>query len=462
MKKQFLITVIILGMALVGLVLGLPVLANARTDAANEVNGSPPIAEGNVQILYQYDGQLIGETFGWVGANLGDMNNDGANEYAITAPFFPAAPPFQGRVYIYNGSDGSVINTVTGNPGNVMGYSAAAAGDVNNDNVPDYILGGSGSYFAGSPGRILVYSGADHALLHDLPGLNGFGFGSSVAGGIDANQDGYDDIIVGSQYYSSTLGLPSPDGPGRVEVYSGLDGTLLWFKDGLAAGDWMGAGVGWLADVNNDGIAEVVVSARNASGGIGQDYILSGAYGAVVHTLNPTPPVSASTTFGQFFTRGAGDINNDGWDDVFIGDYNAFGGNGRAYVYSGLDGTAIHVFNADAPGDGLGPGRGIPDINNDGHDDVIIAAYTANNGGPNAGKVTIYSGADKSPLYTATGTVVNDNLGVDALPLGDLDNDGYPEFMLTATGLDFGSADVGHVYIVSFKGQVYLPFLVRN
>lgn len=464
MKKRFLITVLILGVALVGLVIGVPVWANVQSGVANtlgEFNGSPPIAEDNVRILYQYDGEIVGETFGWVGARLGDMNNDGANEFAITAPFYPGATPFPGRAFIYDGSTGTVINTVTGSPGNVMGYSAAAAGDINNDNVPDYILGGNGSYFAGTPGRVLVYSGANHTVLHDLPGPNGFGFGSAVAGGIDANEDGYDDFVVGSEYYSSTLGLPTPDGPGRVEVYSGMDGSLLWFKDGLVAGDWLGTGVGWLADVNNDDIDDVVVAARGASGGSGQAYILSGANGDVIHTLNPTAPVSSSTTYGQFFTRGAGDVNNDGWEDVFIGDYFAFSGNGRAYVYSGLDGQPIHVFEADAAGDGLGPGRGVPDVNNDGHDDVIIAAYLANDGATNGGKVTVYSGADKSPLYTATGTLPGDALGVDALPLGDLDDDGFPEYMLTATGLDFGGTDVGHVFIVSFKADNYLPFIVR-
>jgi hypothetical protein len=390
------------------------------------------------------------------------MNNDGANEFAITAPFYPASPPFQGRVFIYSGIDGSVINTITGTVGNVMGYSAAAAGDVNDDDVPDYILGGQGSYFAGTPGRVLVVSGATHGVLHDMAGQNGFGFGSAVAGGIDANDDGYDDFIVGSQYYSSTLGMPSPDGTGRVEVYSGMDGSLLWFMDGLASGDLLGAGVGWLADVNNDDIADVVVSAKGANGSTGQAYILSGADGAVIHTLDPTAPLSSSNTYGEFFTRGAGDVNNDGWDDVFIGDYGYVGGRGRAYVYSGLDGTVIHVFEADNPGDGLGPGRGVPDVNGDGHDDLIIAAYTANDGGVNAGKVTIYSGADKSPLYVATGTLANDALGVDALPLGDLNGDGKPEYMLTATGLDFGGVDVGHVYIVSFGENVYLPVVVRE
>ncbi|MFZ0546008.1 MAG: hypothetical protein WAM60_11250 [Candidatus Promineifilaceae bacterium] len=464
MKKQFPITIFILGAALVGLMVGMPVWANNLPDAANrigEFEGSSPFVENNVHILYQYDGELVAETFGWVGANLGDMNNDGANEYAITAPFYPATPPYSGRVFIYNGSDGSVINTVNGDPGNVMGYSAAAAGDVNNDDVPDYILGGQASFAAQTPGRVLVLSGANHSVLYDKSGPNGFGFGSAVAGGIDANDDGYDDFIVGSQYYSSTLGMPSPDGPGRVEVYSGIDGSLLWFKDGLAAGDWLGAGVGSIGDVNNDGIGEVVVSARGAAGGSGQAYILSGADGSVIHTLNPTTPVSSSTTFGQFFTRGAGDVNNDGWDDVFIGDYFAYNGNGRAYVFSGFDGQPIHVFDADNPGDGLGPGRGVPDVNHDGYDDVVIAAYTSNEGATNGGKVTVYSGADASPLYSFTGAVANDALGVDALPLGDLDNDGLPEFMLTATGLDFGGVDVGHVYIVSYLPGIYLPYVSK-
>ena len=111
MKKPFLMT-LLLGLALTGLVAGLPALANTHSAGANATNGyTTSLAESNINVLYQYDGELVGETFGWVGANLGDINNDGANEFAITAPFYPASTPFQGRVFIYNGSDGSVVNT---------------------------------------------------------------------------------------------------------------------------------------------------------------------------------------------------------------------------------------------------------------------------------------------------------------------------------------------------------------
>ena len=63
----------------------------------------------------------------------------------------------------------------------------------------------------------------------------------------------------------------------------------------------------------------------------------------------------------------------------------------------------------------------------------------------------VRSGADGSILHTATGKIEGDQLGVDALYLGDVSGDGRPDYLLTAVGLDFAGEDVGHAYVMTFK-----------
>ena len=437
------------------LAVGLPLLAASEKelgDGETAVSSGSPILEDNVNILYSYNGQAPGHNFGWVGANLNDLNGDGSAEFLISAMNYSGAMPSQGRVTIYSGISGTPIVTHTGASANVrLGYSAAAAGDVNNDQIPDYIIGARGSYYVQNQGQAIVYSGADHSVLHAWTGQVGWLFGASVTGIGDVDGDEFDDVAVASAAYSATLGLPFHNGYGRIFAYSGQTGALLWTYDGSNVGDGLGGGMGRVADLNGDTIPDVVAAANLANSGNGYVVVLSGADGSLIRTLLPVAPFTASNSFGEFFTTGAGDTNNDGKEDVFVGEYAALGGNGRVYIFSGLDGSIIHLLEAESSGDGLGPGRGIPDVNADNHDDIIAAAYTSNAGTFQGGKIYIYSGADGSVLHEATGTVFRDQLGVDALPLGDVNGDEEPDYLVTAVGLDFAGQDVGHAYVISFE-----------
>lgn len=410
-----------------------------------------PFVQRSIRVLHSYDGENIFDGFGWVGMDLGDLTGDGVSDYLITAPFYPAFTTQQGRVYVYSGADGALLHVHTGAAGERLGYSAAAAGDVNADGVLDYVLSAPRTIFAPAAGRVTVYSGADHSVIREWSGDDGVAFGSWVDGAGDLNGDGHDDVIVGAQFQGATPGVLPPDGPGRVYAFSGAGGEVLWIRDGFSAGDRLGGGVGRISDVNGDGVPDVVAAAAGADNGNGRGYVFSGADGSLIHTLAPAAPYTSSTTYGTFFARGGGDIDADGTEDVYIGDYNGVNGDGRVYIYSGADGSLIRQFDADQPADGVGPGRGVPDINGDGHDDLVIASWTSNSAVEFGGKVGVYSGADGSLLHLATGSVQLDALGVDALPLGDLNGDGLPEYMLTAVGLDFFGLDVGHVYVVTFN-----------
>ncbi|MEZ4619903.1 MAG: hypothetical protein R2867_30975 [Caldilineaceae bacterium] len=152
----------------------------------------------------------------------------------------------------------------------------------------------------------------------------------------------------------------------------------------------------------------------------------------------PPAPATPTTTAPRYLCRGLCRLSGEA------------SGTGRAYVYSGVDGSVIHVFEAEADGDGLGPGRGIPDVDGDGFDDVTVAAWQSSAAVPSGGKVYIRSGQDGALLDEVTGAIEEDALGVDTLAVGDLNGDGNVAYMLTSVGRDFNGTDVGRIYIVTF------------
>ena len=158
---------------------------------------------------------------------------------------------------------------------------------------------------------------------------------------------------------------------------------------------------------------------------------MSGKNGRKILKLKPTgepgfvTDASGTTagTFGLFHGFGVGDVNADNIPDIYIGDYNAkeneIAGSGRGYLYSGKDGDLIKIFKAEQTGDGLGPARGVGDVDQDGYNDLFIAAYTFTQGS-GAGKGYLYSGKTGELLRTMTGKVPQQFLGVDALGIDDI------------------------------------------
>ena len=174
--------------------------------------------------------------------------------------------------------------------------------------------------------------------------------------------------------------------------------------------------------------------------------VLDGRTGKVAHRLRGD---RTNLEFGTFFTAGVGDVDDDGTPDVYVGDYNdgdasdpASASRGRAYVFSGATGERIWRFTGRSAGDGLGPGRGAGDVDGDGHADLVIGSYNASDGATSAGKVEVYSGRTGKAIRTWVSDRAGEQLGFDALGIGDVDRDGDIDLMLTAA-----SGDV--IYLVS-------------
>ncbi|MFH1542817.1 MAG: fibronectin type III domain-containing protein [bacterium] len=277
-------------------------------------------------------------------------------------------------------------------------------------------------------------------------------FGHSLASVGDVNGDGKPEFIVGA-HGSDPGGL---DSAGSAYVFSGADGSLLYQISGEVAWDWFGFYVSSAGDVDGDSAYDFIVGAYNADpggvNGAGKAYVYSGATGTLLYEVSGE---AENDAFGQYFSS-AGDVNNDGNDDFIIcapsADPGGLSNAGKAYIYSGDTGALLYVISGEAASDYFGENVApVGDVNSDGNDDFIIAAARADPGGrTSAGKVYLFSGATGSLLFSVSGAAAGDTLGSWIASAGDADGDGIPDFVAAADGADPGGVDsAGSVYILS-------------
>ena len=387
-------------------------------------------AEPDVSVLYTLTSDEANDQFGWVADAIGDLDSDGASEIIIGAPSNSGGGPSAGAAFVYSGRNGTLMNTVTGLPFDALGSGVAGVGDVNADGVPDYAVSGPGVFGVSPPpqlGRLVVVSGATHTILIDRRGpapFSGFGYDIGAAG--DVNRDNHDDIIVGAPF--DFLAGPFA---GSVHLISGRDGTTIRSRTG-AIGSGFGSAVSRVDDQDGDGRDDHAVGAFfGGSKQTGEAYVLSGSDGSVIRVLKAKQ--NTGVQFGNFFVHDAGDIDADGRGDIFVGDFGDTGGGpfaGLGYVfYGGRDDRRF--FFPDEPAGGLGPGRGAGDVDADGHDDIVIAAFASSAAATAGGKMYVFSGRNGKVIRTMTGDMAGEQLGFDALAVGDVNDDGRIDFLIT-------------------------------
>jgi hypothetical protein len=154
----------------------------------------------------------------------------------------------------------------------------------------------------------------------------------------------------------------------------------------------------------------------------------------------------------------AGDVNNDGYDDIVVGaSSNDVKGTdaGAAYLFYGSstpDNTPDVVFYGNASGDTFGyPVSGVGDLNGDGYDDIAISAYMDDTGGPNSGAVYVYFGGDLMDNVSDL-VIIGDRqdqwFGCWIAGACDVNGDGYNDLVLTSNpDWDAGRQQYGVVSI---------------
>lgn len=147
-------------------------------------------------LLFTVPGTVNNYQLGGKVALLGDINGDKKADFAIAAV---QALTQTGIVYIHSGANGSLLYTITGKATSERsGYGLADAGDVNGDDIPDFIISAPYAAAGGTNrGEVRVYSGANGAEMVAIKGTtNNHAIGTSVSSAGDLNGDGRPIILL--------------------------------------------------------------------------------------------------------------------------------------------------------------------------------------------------------------------------------------------------------------------------
>lgn len=166
---------------------------------------------------------FTGSNIGWAVTFLGDVDGDGKAEVVASGGSLPltgqATVPF--RVRIYSGATGTLLKTLNADGGvsnDDIGFALAAIGDIDGDAIPDLAVGapnyGSPAVQAGS---VRGFSGQSWSPLFAInPGAAGDAYGYAIAAAGDINQDGIPDLLTGRPLFDNAVGSDV----GQLRVYS--------------------------------------------------------------------------------------------------------------------------------------------------------------------------------------------------------------------------------------------------
>jgi hypothetical protein len=317
--------------------------------------------------LFEFHGRP-NDLLGYSVADAGDVNGDGVHDIA-------AGARGGDLVHVWSGATGATLLTLHGEQaGDAFGFSVAGAGDVNGDGRADVLVGAVANDAAGpNAGRAYVFSGADGSLLYSIDGDRaGDLFGSAADGTGDLNGDGVHDLLIGARNAGNAH-------DGRVYAYSGANGHRIW----ASAQDKAAKDLGWffvadVGDLDHDGTPDVYggdftysVGGRNR----GRVEIFSGADGSVLRSWTGS---SANQGFGP--GREAGDVNGDHVPDIAVGSYTSSDGAkgaGKVEIFSGATGDRLRLITSTNKGENFGFDTvGLGDTNGDGHPDLLVSAAT--------------------------------------------------------------------------------------
>jgi hypothetical protein len=270
----------------------------------------------------------------------GDVNNDGYSDVIIGARRYSHDEPYEGGAFVYYGSATGLSATpdwsAEGNEENAwFGVSVSTAGDVNNDGYSDVIIG-MDNWVSGCAGKAFVYHGSETGLS-DTPNWSlvytptEACFGASVGTAGDVNNDGFDDVIIGAPYYSNEQ---TKEGAAFVFHGSG-DGLSLtpnWMVESNQTEAYYGISVGTAGDITNDGYDDVLVGApyfTNVESFEGLAFVYYGSGSGLSTSPNWTAEINQENASFGSAVASAGDVNRDGYSDVLVGAPHYSNGNNR-------------------------------------------------------------------------------------------------------------------------------------
>ena len=339
-------------------------------------------------------GTQSSERFG-NGVAVGEFLSNGMTQLLLSSPSFENVTRTNESnhglisMYQWNQTQFDLVWSVTGNAEQMLGEDVSRIDDMNGDGHDD-LVALQGNWTDGvTNGRLSVFEGTTDGmhLSHNITAnTSGPFFGRSISSGGDLNGDGFGDFVV-----SNSGDENSPTGFSAIEVFYGSANGISTSSDHviqrLKQGTLLGTVVEIVDDINNDGMDELILQEFKPEGAplfSGTVHLFMGNASENFSDIPDwTSQGSSNQRFGWMFTS-AGDVNDDGYTDTFIGSGMAYTPSGQLDLYLGSqDGfvPAVETIRTGTPTDYLGLATvGGFDSNADGAIEFVYSTRNATRG----------------------------------------------------------------------------------
>lgn len=435
-------------------------LSSLSTQADNTSSAQAAQSDGPAVIQINKASAAFGSGI----ATAGDVNGDGYDDIIVGAGMFSGTYTNEGAAFLYLGSATGLDTTPSwqitgGQNAATLGQSVATAGDINGDGYDDILVSAPLYDVAGqtNAGIVYIFTGSAAGLSSTPAFQLSLGkattrFGASIAGA-DVNGDGYSDIVIGAYVDDGQTG-----NDGIYIYHGGLSGpssiptaTLRYSQPNT----YFGNAVATAGDINADGYDDILVGAPYYDG----DKVNEGAvllYAGSPAGIQTTPlqqfkSNQPGTLFGLSIST-AGDVNNDGYDDIVIGGYGTEQ-DGAVWIYQGSD-TGMQlatVLKSNQAGALFGFSVSLAgDVNNDSFSDIIVGAPMYTHNEVNEGAVLLYlggpSGITDIPARIHESNSIQAEYGNRVTSPGDNNGDGYDDYLVGAFKYTQGEYREGAVF----------------
>jgi len=307
-------------------------------------------------------------------------------------------------------------------------------------------------------------------------------FGYAFASLGDVNGDAVPDYVVGAPYQdgdfvSTVMGFGYPQNVGKVFVIDGATLAVLSEMDDpefeLIQDQHFGGQLGWSlsvsADINGDGVADVIVgvphhisdpNTHEAIINAGKALLFSGKDGTLLFTLSD--PEEQEDGLCGAAVAALGDVDADGVADFAVGvpghdigdEEDGLANVGTVYLFSGKTGALIRTLD-DPPRGGAEAGAAFGsalanagDLNSDGVTDIVVGA-------PGEGRVHVFNGKTGGLFYTIVGpeTELLTSFGAAVAGGQDFSKDEKPDIVV---GAPLQSDSRGSVYVYNGTNGAFI------
>lgn len=129
-----------------------------NNDCVGGIDSNLPLADAHLT----FEGGVSEDYYGQAITSVGDMNDDGIDDFVIAAPQDDDGGSSSGTITLIFGGTFNTVTFIGENSGDLAGFSVSGAGDVNADDFDDLLIGAHKNNAGGTDaGRVYLIYGCD-------------------------------------------------------------------------------------------------------------------------------------------------------------------------------------------------------------------------------------------------------------------------------------------------------------